>query len=99
MPSYRELLLDPRWQRRRAEVLIRDDFTCQNCGSTTETLFVHHNYYEKNRMPWEYPSDDDWPHALETICEKCHPLRDEIRRIAKELVAIAIKIERGVPYA
>lgn len=67
MPTYSELLRDPKWQRKRLEVLRRDDFTCQECGSTTKTLHVHHCYYERGRKPWDYPSS-----GLLTLCYECH---------------------------
>jgi 5-methylcytosine-specific restriction endonuclease McrA len=66
-PSYGELLRDPRWQRKRLEVMQREDFTCQNCGAKNQTLNVHHRYYAKGMKPWEY--DDDTLHCL---CEPCH---------------------------
>ena len=30
-------------------------------------LHVHHNYYVRNRKPWEYEND-----ALKTVCHNCH---------------------------
>lgn len=30
--DYSQKLLDPRWQRKRLEILQRDDFTCQVCS-------------------------------------------------------------------
>lgn len=65
--TYSEKLLDPRWQRRRLEILSRDDFTCRHCESKTRTLHVHHRYYITGREPWEYPDV-----ALETLCTDCH---------------------------
>jgi hypothetical protein len=65
--SYSELLRDPRWQKKRLEVLSRDNFTCQHCDETTKTLHVHHCYYERGRKPWEY----DAP-SLVTLCCDCH---------------------------
>jgi 5-methylcytosine-specific restriction endonuclease McrA len=48
--NYKEQLLDPRWQRRRLEILQRDEFTCQKCLSKDKTLHVHHIDYIKGRM-------------------------------------------------
>lgn len=72
---YDNLLKDPRWQRRRLEIMQRDDFTCNHCGSTKNTLNVHHLYYVKNKMPWEYPDD-----ALITLCEECHEQTHDTRK-------------------
>lgn len=66
-PTYVEKLRDPRWQRKRLEILSRDNFTCLWCGETTKPLNVHHRYYVARRDPWEYPNG-----ALQTVCEDCH---------------------------
>lgn len=65
--TYAEKLLDPRWQRKRLEILQRDDFTCVMCNSKDQTLHVHHGYYDKKLNPWEYDSTSLW-----TLCEHCH---------------------------
>lgn len=66
--KYSEKLKDPRWQRKRLEILNRDSFTCQYCGDTKSTLNVHHKQYHGN--PWDAPSE-----SLETLCESCHAMR------------------------
>lgn len=65
--SYRDKLLDPRWQRKRLEIFQRDDFTCRHCGDNSKTLHVHHHYYAPNAEPWEYHES-----ALVTLCCDCH---------------------------
>ena len=65
--TYAEKLMDPRWQRKRLEVLQRDDFTCQGCYSKETTLHVHHRHYERDKDPWDYDLDD-----LTTVCADCH---------------------------
>lgn len=67
MSTYAERLKDPRWQRRRLEILQRADFTCEQCGSKDRTLHVHHLLYRKGAMPWEYED-----HELRSLCEPCH---------------------------
>ncbi len=64
---YAEKFRDPRWQRKRLEIMQRDEFKCLDCESAEKTLNVHHRYYAKDRDPWEYP---DW--CLQTLCEECH---------------------------
>lgn len=67
---YEDLLKDPRWQKRRLEIMQRDNFTCQHCGNGLNdgiSLNVHHIRYRRNLMPWEYDDTD-----LTTLCEKCH---------------------------
>ena len=67
MTTYTELLRDPRWQRKRLEVMERDNFSCVECGGADRTLNVHHLYYAKGRKPWEYETG-----SLQTLCEPCH---------------------------
>lgn len=65
--EYSERLRDPRWQKKRLEIMQRDKFTCQWCSDTKAPLNVHHCYYENNNNPWEYPDA-----SLLTLCENCH---------------------------
>lgn len=65
--SYSSKLRDPRWQKKRLEILSRDAFTCLHCGAKDKPLHVHHRYYVSDREPWEYPS-----FCLQTVCEECH---------------------------
>jgi len=65
--EYYKLLKDPRWQKKRLEVMERDEFTCQLCGQTERTLHIHHLKYFKNRNPWEIDNK-----FLLTLCELCH---------------------------
>lgn len=65
MKIYSEKLKDPRWQKKRLEILQRDEFTCQNCGDKENTLNVHHIAYSGE--PWEAPNN-----LLITYCEECH---------------------------
>lgn len=65
--SYGDLLKDPRWQRKRLEILQRDDFTCKTCYATDKTLHVHHKGYVFGKKPWEYEDD-----VLVTLCLDCH---------------------------
>lgn len=65
--TYSEKLKDPRWQRKRLEILQRDNFECQWCGDKEATLHVHHFYYKKSGNPWDVED-----HALVALCESCH---------------------------
>lgn len=76
---YSELLKDPRWQKRRLEIMQRDNFTCQICGHSDKQLHVHHLCYDKYKMPWEHDDDE-----LITLCEDCHKAEhDSLKRIRK----------------
>lgn len=82
MVSYSEKLRDPRWQRKRLEIMQRDGFTCQLCKSKTDTLNVHHLAYGPGD-PWDC---DDL--LLVTLCEECHSLESFERvEIEKDLIS------------
>jgi hypothetical protein len=70
--SYSSKLRDARWQKKRLEIMQRDNWTCRSCGANGEgvTLNVHHAYYITGRSPWEYPE-----YSLFTYCEDCHTYR------------------------
>ena len=72
MSNYSELLKDPRWQKKRLEIMNRDNWTCQSCFSTDITLHVHHLRY--SGKPWEAPDI-----CLITLCEKCHEFEEGLK--------------------
>ncbi len=65
--KYSDKLKDPRWQKKRLEILQRDDFSCRKCGDKSSTLHIHHKYYTKDVEPWDYKDD-----CFITLCETCH---------------------------
>lgn len=72
--TYKEKLLDPRWQKKRLEVFDRDKFTCLMCKSDTDTLHVHHEKYCKN--PWDVDSEH-----LITLCFRCHEIAELCKKV------------------
>lgn len=80
--SYSELLKDPRWQRKRLEVLQAADFRCDHCDSGEDTLHVHHRLYRKGAKPWEYENGE-----LQCLCENCHATDHELRSRLHEALA------------
>lgn len=81
--NYIEQFKSPLWQKKRLEILNRDNFTCQNCKSKDKQLHVHHYLYEKYNKIWEY--EDDY---LITLCDKCHMEWHEIYLNIKEYLCI-----------
>lgn len=65
--NYSQLLKDPRWQKKRLEIMQRDQFKCIKCNDNESELHVHHITYLKNLKPWEYPDS-----ILVTLCNNCH---------------------------
>ena len=73
--SYKKRLANPRWQRRRLEVLERAGWRCEWCGRGDEELQVHHGYYERERHePWRYDSM-----TLYALCDGCHERAEKAR--------------------
>lgn len=68
--TYEEKLKSPKWQKKRLEIMQRDNFTCVVCGRGIKDdtpLQVHHLKYLKNVEPWNYADD-----YLITLCDECH---------------------------
>lgn len=65
--SYSEKLKDPRWQKKRLEVLEAGRWQCRKCWSKDKELHVHHLVYDKGAQPWEYENRD-----LIVLCANCH---------------------------
>lgn len=85
--TYWELLRDPRWQRRRLEIMENANFACQTCQAADKTLNVHHRLYRKGAMPWDY-SDVE----LVCLCEDCHEIEHRWRGALDEVLA---KLDAG----
>lgn len=88
--SYSDLLKDPRWQKRRLEIMERDEWTCQACGDTKATLTVHHKSYRmvdgKFADIWDYPGED-----LITLCEDCHAEEEADLVLHKQQIYFAMR--------
>jgi len=65
------------WQARRLRILIRDAYTCQECGTITSGQAAHVDH----RRPLEDGGTDDAAN-LQTLCAACHGRKtvDEQRR-------------------
>lgn len=65
---YYQALKHPKWQRKRLEVMNRDNFQCALCKDSETQLHVHHkSYNNKTGMPWDVEDSE-----LITLCEHCH---------------------------
>jgi hypothetical protein len=72
--TYSEKLRDPRWQKKRLEILNRDGFRCIVCDSEDKELHVHHLRYSKGASPWDYENPD-----LVTLCDPCHSSVEKLK--------------------
>ena len=73
--EYKALLLDSKWKIKRMIILKRDNFCCVKCESKQE-LQIHHKYYIKDRLPWQYSNS-----ALITLCKNCHQKEHDQNKI------------------
>ena len=88
--TYAEKLRDPKWQKKRLEIMERDGFACCHCGDKNSTLNVHHSFYERGKMPWEYGD-----YMLTTLCEACHGKVEATMRDLGMLVASSSRARRS----
>jgi hypothetical protein len=84
--TYLEKLKDPRWQKKRLEILERDEWMCQRCFDGDSTLHVHHLDYEKGKEPWDYDNS-----RFITICESCHETEHTARKEYEQSLLSIIK--------
>jgi hypothetical protein len=64
--SYNDLLRNPRWQKKRLEIMQRDNWSCRCCSDTESELHVHHLLYSAEN-PWDEENEN-----LITLCSCCH---------------------------
>lgn len=88
--QYSEKLKHPKWQKKRLEIMQRDNFTCRICGDTETTLNIHHLKYINSANPWDI--DDEY---LITLCEHCHKEVEEFKKEINDFKIGDIKIVKG----
>lgn len=64
--TYAEKLKDPRWIKKRDQIVARDGGRCRVCNRS-ENLHVHHIRYVRGKDPWDYKE-----FYLVTLCKKHH---------------------------
>lgn len=80
--SYRSQYLDPRWQKKRLEVMQERHFTCEICYAKDQTLNVHHKQYISNKDVWDYENCQ-----LSVICQDCHKQLHEQPDFINEVIS------------
>jgi hypothetical protein len=91
MSAYIELLRDPRWQKRRLEMLEKACWMCAECAAKDKTLHVHHLRYRKGLKPWEYGDGE-----LRALCEDCHSRWHELKATLDESICVLSIKELGI---
>lgn len=66
--TYIQKLQDPRWQRKRLEIMQRDDFKCRHCEADDKPLQIHHIAYNF-KDPWDIED-----RLLISLCNECHDI-------------------------
>ncbi len=94
--KYQEKLKDPRWQKKRLEVLEADGWKCVNCGGGSKTLHAHHLLYRDGKEPWEYHTG-----SIVTLCEGCHKMthNDPMKTLARNMVDEILRTANGIECA
>lgn len=78
MQTYYEQLRDPRWQRKRLEIMSESNFCCEDCADKDTELNVHHSAYLKGVPVWEHPNE-----LLHCLCRPCHKERQSVEESLK----------------
>lgn len=87
--SYSDALQDPRWQKRRLEILSAADWACEDCGRKDRAFDIHHNFYIRafRNQPWRYEND-----LVMALCKPCHKFRQDFEEAL--FIAIARRLRR-----
>jgi len=90
--TYADKLKDPRWQKKRLEILNQNDFICQLCYEEGKTVNVHHLFYLPNHQPWEYPN-----FCYMVLCDDCHRDND-LDETFLQLIGLIDKLSKGAEF-
>jgi len=85
---YSDKLKNPKWQKRRLEILNRDNFTCQMCADAETELQIHHKRYSGE--PHEAPDED-----LITLCKHCHKCETFASKYKLKIISV---FKKGADY-
>lgn len=91
--EYQKLLTHPKWQKKRLEIMQRDNWECKKCKDQETTLHVHHLKYYVGMKPWEYDNKD-----LVTLCEHCHMEIENIKKFEEVVLFENISIFKHVSF-
>lgn len=80
--TYQEQLQHPLWQKKRLQIMEKNDFKCSECGAGQKTLHIHHGYYARGRKVWDYEDE-----TLHCLCDECHSKYGNIAEKIHRLIA------------
>lgn len=79
--NYSDKLKNPKWQKKRLEILNLHGFKCEKCGCEDKELHVHHRFYLKGREVWQYDND-----VFQVLCCDCHEKEHEKGKEVNEVI-------------
>jgi hypothetical protein len=83
MMNYAQQIKHPLWQKKRLEVLEANGYKCVKCEAEDEQLHVHHPFYKRGAMIWEYEKEE-----LKCLCFQCHKEEHAIDEEIKRALAV-----------
>lgn len=90
--TYKDQIQRPEWQRKRLEIMERDEWKCCLCNDETKQLHVHHLYYDNELKMWEYDNE-----VMVTVCATCHKnIHKDLNKIFGLIAFEVIKNGRNV---
>ena len=83
LPSegYSRLLESPQWAKYTREIRQSHSNACQCCRMVNRVTQVHHFFYDKSRLPWEYKA-----HEVVLLCDSCHNELHEQLKVFRRFV-------------
>lgn len=84
--NYSDKLKNPKWQKKRLEVLNLHGFKCEKCGCEDKELHVHHRFYIKGREVWQYDND-----VFQVLCCDCHEKEHSKEKESVSIVEVVPK--------
>jgi len=79
--NYTDKLKNPKWQKKRLEILNLHGFKCEKCGCEDKELHVHHRFYLKGREVWQYDND-----VFQVLCCDCHEKEHSKEKEVNEVI-------------
>jgi len=83
--TYREQIRSPEWIAFATKMKEENGWKCKACGAAQclgSELSIHHIFYVKHLMLWEYPCN-----LLECLCNECHIFRQAHQSLILQIIS------------
>lgn len=92
--KYGDKLKDPRWQKKRLEILDDRGWACELCCDKKSPLHVHHTSYDSGVAPWDYENC-----RLRVLCESCHEHEHtKVKELLDDIIDLKIRKHGALFY-